>query len=262
MDNVENVFSQDGTPIAFEKSGSGPALVVVNGALSDRSSAATLRPLLDPHFTLFAYDRRGRGESEDNPTYAPERELEDLAAVIEATGGPAFVFGHSSGAILALRAALAGLSISGLAVNEPPYILHGTRPMPPADVTSRLQKLVAAGHREEALRIFFVEQVGLPAAAVESMSQSPTWLAMVALAHTTPYDSAIAAASELPRAALAGYATRTLVLRGGASFAWIAETARALAQALPNAELVTLEGQSHAPAANVLAPALIRFFLS
>jgi len=259
---METVQSKDGTRIAFERSGAGPAIVLVNGALTERSAFAALRPLLDPCFTLVAFDRRGRGDSGDTPPYAPERELEDVAAVIAAAGAGAFVYGHSSGAILALRAAASGLPIRRLAVTEPPFILRGTRPLPPADVLARIEGLVAAGDRDGALRAFLGEQVGISAPALQAMAASPVWPRMLALAHTTPHDTAIAGTYDVPVAALAGIAIPTLVLRGGASFPWIGETARAVAAAIPHAELATLEGQTHSPAPDVLAPALVRFFLS
>ena len=258
---MQTIHSRDGTRIACETSGTGPALVVVHGGLSDRSAAVALRPLLDPHFTLFAYDRRGRGDSADTPPYSPAREIEDLAAVIEAAGAPAFVFGHSSGAILALRAAMDGVPIRRLAVNEPPFIVPGTRPVPPREVTARIAARIAANDREGALRIFFVEQVGLPQPALDQMRTSPAWPRLVALAHSVPYDSEIAGDSALPVASLAKLSLPTLVLNGTASFPWLAETARALVQALPNAQAVHLEGQQHSPAPDVLAPALLRFFL-
>ena len=259
MGEPEFVFSNDGTRIAFEKSGAGPALVIVNGALSERSSVASWRPSLDPHFTVFAYDRRGRGDSEDTPPYSPEREIEDLAAVLGATGGPAFVFGQSSGGILALRAAASGLRIRRLAVNEPPFILPGTRPPIDPGVPGRMRQLSAAGDREGMLRAFLIDQVGMPASAVDAMKQRPTWGPMMAMAPTTLYDT-IVADPELPRALLSGLGTRTLVTHGGAGHAWLTETARAVAAALPNAEIATLEGQGHHPGAEVLAPVLVRFF--
>jgi pimeloyl-ACP methyl ester carboxylesterase len=257
---METLRSRDGTRIAYETSGRGPALVVVNGGLSDRSAVVPLRPLLDPHLTLFAYDRRGRGDSGDTPPYAPEREIEDLAAVIEAAGAPAFVFAHSSGAMLALRAAMSRVPMRRLAVNEPPFIVPGTRPIPPRAITSRIAQRIAANDRGEALRIFLLEQIGLPPPALEQLKASPMWPRMIALAHTAPYDSEIGGDSELPVASLAKLTLPTLVLNGTASFAWIAETARALFRALPNAQAVHLEGQPHSPAPGVLAPALVRFF--
>jgi pimeloyl-ACP methyl ester carboxylesterase len=257
---MQTLRSRDGTRIACETSGTGPALIIVNGGLSDRSAAVPLRPFLDLHFTLFAYDRRGRGDSGDTIPYAPEREIEDLAAVVEAVGAPAFVFAHSSGAMLALRAAIRGVPMRRLAVNEPPFIMPGTRPIPPRAVTSRIADRIAANDREEALRIFFLEQIGLSPPALDHLKVSPMWPRMIALAHTAPYDSEIGIDSALPVALLAKLTFPTLVLNGTASFAWIIETARALFQALPNAQAVHLEGQQHSPAPEVLAPALVRFF--
>ncbi len=257
---MDTVASRDGTRIAFETSGAGPALLLVTGALSDRSVALTVRAALDAHFTLFAYDRRGRGDSGDTAPCAPERELEDLGAVLDVAGSGAFVYGHSSGAILSLRAAMSGQSMGKLAVMEPPFIVPGMRPLPPADVTSRLTSLVAAGDRAGALRVFLTEQVGIPAAAVSQMAASPLWARMLKLAHTVPYDSAIASTGELP-AALARVAIPTLLLHGGRSFPWIGETARTIAKTIPGAEFAVLEGQDHSPAPEVLAPALVRFFL-
>ena len=257
---LQITLSADGTRIAYEASGVGPALVLVNGGLSDRSAIAPLRAYLDPHFTVIGYDRRGRGDSGDSPPYAPEREIEDLAAVLEAAGAPAFVCGHSSGAILALRAAMGGLPIRRLAVNEPPFILKGTRPLPPADGLRRLEALLAAGDRDGALRLFLVDHVGIPAAVVGAMSASPVWPRMLSLAPTVPYDATIAGTSAADLTPFAALPTRTLVLTGTASFPWISETARSLAATLPNAEIVELPGQPHSPAPDVLAPPLLRFF--
>jgi pimeloyl-ACP methyl ester carboxylesterase len=235
--------------------------VIVNGALSDRSSVTPLRAHLDGHFTVVGYDRRGRGDSGDTAPYRPERELEDLAAVVLSLEQPAFVYGHSSGAILALRAALNGVPMRRLALNEPPFMLPGTRPLPPADITSRIAERLRADDREGALRVFFSEQVGLPAPAFESMKASPLWPRMVALAHTVAYDSALAGDSALPEAALlAKLSLPLLVLNGTASAPWLAETARALVAALPNARGTALEGQAHSPAPEVLAPVLVSFF--
>jgi pimeloyl-ACP methyl ester carboxylesterase len=258
---MQTVRSHDGTRIAYETSGTGPALVLVNGALSERSAFVPLRPLLDAHFTLIAYDRRGRGDSGDTPPYSGEREIEDLAAVIEAAGAPAFVFAHSSGAILALRAAMSRVPMRRLAVNEPPFILPGTRPVPPREISAQIAERIAANDREGALRIFLLEQVGLPPLALDQLKASPVWVRMLAIAHTAAYDSELSIDSALPSASLAKLSLPTLVLNGTASFPWIAETAQALVQALPNAQAVHLERQPHSPAPDVLAPALLRFFL-
>src|SRR5512137_163645 len=145
---MQKVTSKDGTAIAFDKTGQGPAIILVGGALSDRSAAVPLASLLAPHFTVFAYDRRGRGDSGDTAPYAVEREVEDIDALIDTAGGSAFVFGHSSGAVLALEAAR-GLShkIPRLALYEPPFIVDDSRPPMPEDFRARLQGLLAEGRR-------------------------------------------------------------------------------------------------------------------
>jgi pimeloyl-ACP methyl ester carboxylesterase len=262
--SMEHVTSADGTKVALALTGSGPPLVVVNGALSVGTPSNPLGPLLEPRFTLVRYDRRGRGASGDAPSYAPEREIEDLAAVLGAVSEPgsAFVFAHSGGAILALEAVMRGLAVRRLAVNEPPYIVEGTRDRPPIEIVDRLRALIAAGDREEALRTFFVDQVGLPEAAVGQMRASPAWPGMLAIAHTTAYDSALTVHSEVPADRLAKLRLPVLVLTGSASYPWIGETARQVADAVPGAELVTLAGQPHSPAPEVLAPELTRFFLA
>ncbi len=263
---MDHARSADGTRIGYERSGSGPVLVIVNGALSVGTGPSPLPFLLDPHFTLVRYDRRGRGSSGDAAAYAPTREVEDLSAVMDAVGRPGkggpFVFGHSGGAILALEGAMAGLRMARVAVNEPPYILEGTRSRPPLDITGRLEALLAAGDREGALRVFLVEQVGLPQTAFEGIRGSPAWPGMLAIAHTCAYDSALAVHSELPADRLAALSMPVLVLTGGSSFPWIGRTAAAVADAIPRAELRVLEGQPHSPAPDVLAPELIRFFLA
>jgi pimeloyl-ACP methyl ester carboxylesterase len=260
---LDHIPSADGTLIACERSGSGPTLIVVNGALSDRSAVTGLRPYLDEHVTVVGYDRRGRGDSGDSEPYAPEREMDDLAAVVSASGGPAFVFGHSGGAILALEAALRGLPVSKLALNEPPYILEGSRPRPSADLATRLGRLIGAGDPEAALHLFLTDATGLPEDAIGGLRASPAWPRMLALARTARYDAAVTGRCELPAAErLAAFATPTLILQGGATLPWIKRGTAALAESLPNARLGVLRGQQHNPAPDVLADALLGFFAS
>jgi pimeloyl-ACP methyl ester carboxylesterase len=261
---MKTVQSKDGTPIAIEKSGRGRAIVLVNGAVNDKKDVTALRERLEPHFAVVAYDRRGRGESGDTQPYAPEREIEDLTAVLDSAGGSdAFLYGHSSGAILALQTVTRGVSVRALAVNEPPYIREGTRPRPDAkSVAARLRHLIANGDRETALTVFLTEEVALPAEALQALKAAPSWPRMIGLAHTTPYDTELAGDSELPEASLRGISIPTLVLHGTASFPWIGETARAIAKLIPGAEFKLLEKQRHTPAPDVLAPALLEFFSS
>jgi pimeloyl-ACP methyl ester carboxylesterase len=257
---VDKIRSADGTLIACERSGSGPNLVIVNGALSDRRSAAGLRPFLDPHLTVIAYDRRGRGDSGDAERYAPEREMDDLAAVVEASGGRAFVFGQSSGAILALEAALRGLPVGRLVLNEPPYLVGDSRPRPSVDLAERLGRLVGAGDREAALHLFLTDAIGLTEDGVAELRSSEAWTALLGLAATAAYDAAITGRLALPATArLEKFETPTLVTCGEATAPWIRRSTRALAEALPNGRVETLAGQGHRPAPDVLASALLGF---
>ena len=261
---MNTVRSRDGTQIAFDRSGDGPPLVVVGGALSERQAATSLATSLASSFTVIAFDRRGRGESGDTPPYAVEREIEDLDALLNEVGGAALVYGHSSGGVLALRAAEAGLAIPKLAVYEPPFIVDGERDPLTADYEAHIEELVAAGRRADAVVYFLTHGVGLPAQAVEQIRTSPGWPSLEAMAHTITYDNLILGdsmrGSPGPLRRWATLPTPTLVIDGGASPDWIRNSARTLAQTLPNAEAATLEGQDHGAASSALAPVLIAFF--
>ena len=260
------VTSKDGTRIAFDKSGDGPALILVGGALSDRTAWAPLAKLLAPRFIVFSYDRRGRGDSEDTPPYAVAREIEDIEALIDEAGGTAFVHGHSSGAVLALEAAAKlGTKVQKLSLYEPPFIIDDSRPPPPENYVRQINELIAANRRGDAVAFFMTEVVGMPAEAVAQMKSAPTWPALEALAHTLPYDIAVLgdnmAGKPLPTDRWTAATAPTLVMDGGASPAWIRNSARTLAGILPDAQHRTLEGQTHAAAPEVLAPEIERFFL-
>jgi pimeloyl-ACP methyl ester carboxylesterase len=261
---MEKVTSQDGTLIAFDQSGQGPALIVVGGALSDRSGSAPLAKLLAPHFTVFSYDRRGRGDSGDTAPYAVEREVEDLGALIDEAGGAAFVYGKSSGAVLALEAAYKlRTKIKKLALYEPPFIVDDSRPLPPKNYVNQLNELTAAGRRGDAVEFFLTEVVGMPAEAVAPMRKAPTWPALEALAHTLAYDIAIVADTMTGKPLPPRWASvrvSTLVMDGGKSPVWMRHGAQALANVLPNAQHRTLEGQTHDVAPEIVASVLERFF--
>ena len=261
---MSSVTSRDGTTIAFDVSGEGPALILVGGAMSARVDARELAGVLAKDFTVYAYDRRGKGDSGDTLPYAPEREIEDIAALIAEAGGSAFVFGHSSGAALALRAAASGLAIPKLALYEPPFIVDDSRPMPPSDYTEHLEELITSGRRGDALEYFMTAAVMIPQQVVAGMRQSPMWPGMEAIAPTLLYDQAILgdtmSGSPEPLRRWATVTTPTLVMDGGASATWMHHSAETLAETLPNAERRTLEGQDHGPAASMLAPVLVSFF--
>ena len=260
------VTSKDGTRIAFDRSGDGPALILVGGALSDRSGWAPLAKLLAPRVTVFSFDRRGRGDSDDTSPYSVEREIEDLEALIDEAGGAAFVHGQSSGAVLALEAtARLPTKVQRLSLYEPPFIIDDSRPPPPDNFVGHINELIAADRRGDAVEFWMTEVVRAPAEAVAQMRSAPTWPALEALAHTLPYDIAVLgdnmAGDPLSTDQWTAATAPTLVMDGGASPAWIRNSARALADVLPNAQHRTLEGQMHNAAPEVLAPEMERFFI-
>jgi len=263
---MRTVLSKDGTPIAFDQSGQGPALILVAGATATRLAEVSLATTLAPHFTVFAYDRRGRGDSGDTPPYAVEREVEDIDALISEAGGTAFVFGHSSGAVLALEAArLLGSKIEKLALYEPPFIIDDTRPPVPSDYVPHLNDLLAAGRRREAVEYYMTDALLLPAGMLAQMQQSPMWPQLEAVAHTIPYDGAIMGDTMSGHPATlrkwAAVSTPTLVMVGGASPAFFHNGTQTLADLLPHAQYRTLPGQDHGPADDVHAPVLQAFLL-
>jgi pimeloyl-ACP methyl ester carboxylesterase len=260
------VTSKDGTSIAFDRSGTGPALILVGGALSERSAWAPTAKLLAPHFTVVAYDRRGRGDSGDTAPYAVDREIEDIDALIEDAGGTAFIHGQSSGAVLSLEATLRlPDKVKKLSLYEPPFIIDDSRPPPPDGFAEHIAELIAADSRGEAVEYWMTDIVGAPPEMVTQMKAAPMWPALKAVAHTLPYDIAVLgdgmSGKPLPVARWAAMTAPVLVMDGGASPAWIRHTAETLADALPYGEHKTLAGQTHSAAPEVLAPELEAFFL-
>jgi pimeloyl-ACP methyl ester carboxylesterase len=262
---MRTTHSGDGTKIAYDTAGSGPVLVLVDGALCTRriGPGKGLARLLARDFTVINYDRRGRGDSEDADEYAVEREVEDLEAVIEAAGGPAFVFGQSSGAVLALYAAARSPQVTRLAVYEAPFIVDDTRAPTGPEYHQQLTDLLAHAKRGPAVRLF-LRLVGLPPLVIGGLRLTPLWPRLKAIAHTLPHDSLITVEHQQGRplspGLWAGATTPTLVLCGGASEAWMRNGMQALADALPDATLRTLEGQTHNLRPKMVAPHLVRFF--
>lgn len=258
---VEFATSKDGTQIGYDQSGEGPAVILVSGGSVDRSSNSPVGSLLADRFTVFNYDRRGRGPSGDTLPYAVQREVEDLEAMIGAAGGSAFAYGTSSGAALALEAAAAGLKIDKLALWEPPYIIDPAM-RPPSDTAQTFERLISEGRRGDAVEFFMADVVGMPAEFVAQARSQPWWAATEALAHTLAYDARVMGDYSVPVDRAELVAAPALVLVGGASFPFMHETAEALAKALPNGEIRTLEGQTHDVAADMIAPAVTEFFMS
>jgi pimeloyl-ACP methyl ester carboxylesterase len=243
--------------------GSGPPVILVDGALCSTAFGPMpkLAPLLARHFTVFLYDRRGRGHSGDRQPYAREREVEDLAALLQEAGGSAFVVGLSSGAALALEAAASGLGIRKLAAYEPPYMIENGATHAAADHPASLRRLLAAGKRGAAVKYFMRDMVGVPAPFVLMMQlMRGTWRKLEAVAHTLPYDATIMGDWSLPSARLQAIRVPVVVMHGGKTDARLKKAARAVAGAVPNAQEHVLRGQSHNVKPEVLSEALVRLF--
>src|SRR5262249_25460664 len=205
----------------------GSGVFVVCGGWVARSSNAALAGWLAQPFRVFNYDRRGRGPSGDTQPYAVQREVEDIAAMIEAAGGSALLYGSSSGAALALEATAEGLPVERLALWEPPYVLDPAS-RPPADTAKRFTDLVAADRRGDAVEFFMVGVVGMPAEFAAQARNEPWWGATEALAHTLAYDAMVMGDYSLPVDRAKLVAAPTIVLTGGASFPFVRATAEEL----------------------------------
>ena len=263
---MKTVTSKDGTTIAFDRSGQGPALILVGGTLEHRAmdtDTAKLAafPLLAQHFTVFHYDRRGRSDSTDTQPYAIEREIEDLEALINEAGGSAFVSGISSGAVLGMEAAIKlGDKIKKLAMYEPPYSIDHAYGRAVKEFRKQVKEALAAGRRGDAVGLFITFLRGT-ADQLDSIRQLPMWPMWEAVAPTIAYDvDLVGEDASIPTQKAAHVAVPTLVMAGGESDPSVHITAKALAKAIPHAKYRALEGQAHEVAPEALAPVLIEFF--
>jgi pimeloyl-ACP methyl ester carboxylesterase len=263
---MKTIQSADGTTIAFDQLGEGLALILVGGALEYRamdSETAQLAPLLAEHFTVLHYDRRGRGDSTDTQPYAVEREIEDIDALIPEAGGSALLFGISSGAALAMEAAIKlGDKVKKLAMYEAPYNDDEAARQAWKTYRKQLADVLAHGRRDDALTLFML-LVGMPPDHLDSVRQHPMWPMWEAAALTLAYDAAVMGEdASVPSEKAASVAVPALVMDGGASYPFMHVTALALAKAMPHAQHRTLEGQTHEVAPQVLASVLVEFFKS
>jgi pimeloyl-ACP methyl ester carboxylesterase len=248
--------SADGTRIAVARGGDGPPLVVVAGAFCDRTSGADLVERLRRSYTVWVYDRRGRGDSDDRSPWSIAREAEDLSAVVSAVGERPFAYGHSSGGALVLEAAAAGTPFRKLAVHEPPY----TGELDPGpEFDAQLDGFVAAGEPARAAEAFLA-LTGAPPPVVAGIRASDDWPRMCGLAHTLSRDRRLGNGGAVPRERFSAIAAQTLALAGGLSAPWAREAAGTIAGAIPGAEARVLEGQHHVPAVEVLVPLLEAYF--
>jgi pimeloyl-ACP methyl ester carboxylesterase len=257
-DTIQTVTSRDGTKLAVDVVGTGPAIVLVSGGSVDRGSNAGLADVLKSDFTVYNYDRRGRGDSGDTLPYAVEREIEDIEAVIALAGGTAHLYGSSSGAGLAFEAAAAGASVDKLVLWEPPYNLDPAG-RPPADSVEQLDRMVAEGRRGDAATFFMVDMVRLPAEFAAFAKTQPWWPAQEAIAHTLAYDARVMGDYSVPVATAARITVPTIILTGGASFPFFKPTAEALVAAMPDARTAELPEQQHNVDPTVLGPAMAEF---
>ena len=263
---MKTVTSKDGTTIAFDQIGKGPVVILVDGALQYRAfdqGMAELADLLSKHFTVIHYDRRGRGDSTDSQTYELERELEDIESIINEAGGSAFLYGISSGAALALEAAIKlPDKIKKLVMYEAPYNDDDNARKSWKEYRQKLMELVKQGRKRDAVGHFMM-LVGMSPDQLEGMHQHPMWPLWEAVGLTLAYDAiAMGEDSSLPTKRAAKVAVATLVMNGSQSFPFMHDTAVALAKAIPNAKHRTLEGQTHEVSSEALAPVLIEFFKS
>lgn len=257
------VTSKDGTRIAYDKAGRGPAVIIVEGALGSRSSWAepSLADLLAPKFTVVTYDRRGRGDSTDAASYSPKREVEDIDALLGELGGSACLYGTSSGAALALCAASElGSRIRRLAMYDAAYDSDPDSRKAWKEYNERLTTLLATGRKGDAVALF-MRFVGAPGPQIDDMRSAPMWPALEALAPTLAYDAAVLGEDRsVPTDLAAKVVSPTLVACGDASPPSMGATARTLGRAIPNARLRVLKGQGHDVRPEALAPVLTEFF--
>lgn len=251
MNTIQNatVTSTDGTTIAYEKTGSGPVVIVISNVAEDRSGVAGLAAELASDFTVITYDRRGRGQSGDPQPYDPAREIDDLAALIDAVGAPVALASGSGGCGLALDAASAlGERVSKLYLFEPPFIVDDSRTPAPADYVEHMRELVSSGRRGDAVEYFMTVMIGVPAEYIPMMKEDPSWDQMAAYAHTYAYDGTILrglqSGSPLP-ADRWHIAVPVAVAVTEHAEEFIRRAAVALAALLPNVTVLELPGLDH-----------------
>jgi pimeloyl-ACP methyl ester carboxylesterase len=263
---MATTLSRDGTKIAYDKTGQGPALILVAGAFQDRMAMAPFAEPLSKDFTVYNYDRRGRGESGDAQPYAIAHEIEDIDALLQEAGGSAFVFGGSSGGVLTLDAAAHGSHITKLAVYEPPFVVDDSREPVAVDMVAQLQQMIAAGRRGDAAETFMTKGSLMPAEVVAGMRTQPFWSEVEAVAHTLVYDAMIMngtmRGTPLPVDRWSAVTIPTLVIYGGEGPAWSRNAAESLVALLPHAESKALDGQFHTLTPDALTPVLEKFFLA
>jgi pimeloyl-ACP methyl ester carboxylesterase len=261
---TNTVTSADGTRIAYSTTGEGPAVIIVDGALCHRAFGPSggMAEQLAPEFTVYTYDRRGRGESGDADAYSPEREVEDIAALVQAAGGQARLVGFSSGGALALLATAADIGVTKVACYEAPYVTQDWHREAALKYTADLHQALDEGRTDD-MPALFMTLVGMPEDQVAGMRQSPVWPMFTAVAKALTYDNAVLGYREggaVPTGLFATITVPVLAMDGGASPDFLRDPAGIIAEACPDAERRTLEGQTHEVGADVIGPVLAKFF--
>jgi pimeloyl-ACP methyl ester carboxylesterase len=262
---MEKVTSRDGTTIAFDRLGDGPPVIVVCGAMCDRALMRPTAQELAKRFTVFNYDRRGRGDSDDTTPYTVQREIEDIGALVAEAGGAASVYGHSSGAGLVLHAAAHGLPMAKIVLHDPPYAPDGDEEARRSsrEYGENLKAMLSEGRRGDAVELFMT-MVGMPQEMIEGIRHTPRWAELEAMAPTLAYDSEVMGdvgkEGTIPVEQASRVTVPALVFTGGADYPWMIEVGRRLAEAMPDGRHRVLEGQEHTVPPEVLVPVLEDFF--
>lgn len=259
---MAEVTSRDDTRIAYDVSGSGASVILVDGAFGNRGFGpmSELARRLSQRFKVYQYDRRSRGESGMSTDYRMEREFEDIAALIEVAGGPVHLFGTSSGAALAMQAAASGLPLASLALHEPPYMVGPKARKVPADHKQVIEKMVAEGRNGDVVKYFMVTLIGMPSIFTIPMRFSKMWKPICAAAPSLPFDMAALTGFDFPEAVARRIAVPTLCLSGTKTFPSLKDAIALTAKTIPGARHIVMEGQSHEVKTDAIAPHLEAFF--
>ncbi len=257
---MNKTLSKDGTSIAYNKTGAGRAVILVDGAFCSSKFGPMLKlaPMLAKYFTVIAYDRRARGESGDAKAYDVQREIEDIAALIEVAGGSAHLFSISSGAILAIHAAASGLNINKLALFEPPFV--GNRKGRPANVEAELKMMIAEKRRGDAVRFYLRKVMGVPAFIPWILKLTPNWPKMKANAASLPYDAAVCGDFNIPQKLVSSINIPTIIIDSSKSPKMLRDAVRAVTDLLPQGRQITLDGKIHDVPPKILVPVLEKFY--
>jgi len=259
---MNTIISKDGTKIAYNKNGTGPTVILVDGAFCSKDFGPTpkLVPVLANYFTVISYDRRARGDSGDTQPYSVQREIEDIEALINVAGGTAHLFGVSSGAVLALKVAAGGLPIGKLVVFEPPYNTDGRRRKPLPDAELQLKQMIAKGRKKDAVNFYLRKVIGLPSIVTFILRLTPNWSKMIGNANSLPYDAAVMGNFILPNEMLASIKIPAMVIASAKSPESLKNPAQLVAQTIPNSQQRILKGQVHNVPPQHLVPVLVDFY--